>query len=75
MCACVVRARDKIKAFMRQLDYLAYTIEANKTKFNSRNILVLEVDQFRTALLDNMHPNNILPRIWTSAHYSVLNLA
>jgi len=52
---------DKFKAFMRQLDYLAYTIEAHKTKFNSRNIMVLEADQFRTALLDNMHPNNIPP--------------
>jgi hypothetical protein len=46
---------------MRQLDYLAYTIEANKTTFNSRNIMVLEPGQFRTALLDNMHPDNILP--------------
>lgn len=46
--------RDKLKAFLSQLDYLAYTIEAKKIRFNSGNIIVLKPDQFEKILLDNL---------------------
>lgn len=46
--------RDKLKTFLRQLDYLAYTIEAKKIRFNSGNIIVLKPDQFEKILLDNL---------------------
>jgi len=42
------------ETFLRQLEYLAYTVEANKIKFNSRNIIVLDPDQFETVLLNNL---------------------
>lgn len=44
----------KFKTFLRQLDYLAYTVEANKIKFNSKNIIVLKPDQFENILINNL---------------------
>lgn len=48
---------DAYKTFLRQLEYLAYTLEVKKVKFNSRNIIVLKPDQFETLLINNIsHP-------------------
>lgn len=46
---------DKFKTFLRQLDYLAYTVRAKKIKFNSKNIIVLRPDQFETILINNLN--------------------
>jgi hypothetical protein len=52
---------DKHQAFLRHLEYLAYTVRAGKIKFSSRNILVLKPDQLEKALIDNLEerPNNL----------------
>ena len=42
------------ETFLRELEYLAYTIEAKKIKFNSRNIIVLGPDQFENILINNL---------------------
>jgi hypothetical protein len=41
-------------SFLRQLEYLAYTIEAKKLKFNSKNIVILKPDQFESILVKNI---------------------
>jgi len=42
-------------SFLRQLEYLAYTIEAKKLRFNSKNIIVLRPDQFESILVKNVN--------------------
>lgn len=46
--------RDKYETFLKQLDYLAYTVKAGKIRFNSRNIIVLKPDQFESILINNL---------------------
>jgi hypothetical protein len=45
---------DRYQTFMRHLEYLAYTVDAKKIKFNSKNILVLKSEQLEEALLTNL---------------------
>jgi hypothetical protein len=45
---------QKLQSFLRQLEYLAYTIEAKKLKFNSKNIIVLKPDQFERIITENI---------------------
>ncbi len=45
---------DRYEAFMKLLEYIAYTSEAGKIKFTTRNILVLKPDQFEKALIDSL---------------------
>ena len=53
----------KFKSFLRQLDYFAYTIEAKKLKFNSKNIIVLKPDQFESILIENIKKQRIRRKI------------
>jgi len=46
--------QDKYETLLKELEYLAYTIEAKKIKFNSRNIIVLKPEQFEEILLNNL---------------------
>ena len=51
----VIGYNDKtFNSFLRQLEYLAYTIEAKKLKFNSKNIIVLRPEQFENILIKNI---------------------
>jgi hypothetical protein len=51
----VIGYNDKtFNSFLRQLEYLAYTIEAKKLKFNSKNIVILKPDQFESILVKNI---------------------
>jgi len=45
---------NTFNSFLRQLEYLAYTIEAKKLKFNSRNVIILKPEQFEDILIKNI---------------------
>lgn len=46
--------QDSLAAFLRQLDYLAYTVKAKKVRFSSKNIIVLKPEQLKTVLVNNL---------------------
>jgi len=46
--------QNKLETFLRQLDYLAYTVRAKKITFNSRNIIVLKSEQFEDILINHL---------------------
>jgi hypothetical protein len=50
--------QPKYETLLRQLDYIAYSVEAKKIKFNSKNILVLKPDQFENAIVNNLPPES-----------------
>jgi len=41
-------------SFLKQLEYFAYSIKAGKLKFNSKNVIVLKPDQFKSILNKNI---------------------
>lgn len=51
------------ETFLRQLEYIAYTVKAKKIRFNSKNIIVLRPDQFENAILDNLKEPNTRVRV------------
>jgi len=46
--------QHKYETLLRQLEYIAYSVEAKKIKFNSKNILVLKPDQFENVIVNNL---------------------
>jgi len=48
--------KEKYETLLRQLEYIVYSVEAKKIKFNSRNVLVLKPSRFEDIIPNNLSP-------------------